>query len=345
MGHKVIIPPMARFRRCNQSGFNLIEICLSMLLLGILIGTALQIYKQHLDQRAYQITEKNMRVITKALSNYAMTNNRLPCPSRPDANGSTFGFESGTPAATIANGRPSGDCSDGNLIGGVRNGLVPYQTLNIPYENVIDGWGRYFTYGVSPVFTQPNDIFRDANGDGDDDGDIQRVHQKCREAGWVNAEEDPVNGPKARFCCAFSPTQDQTTDIVVRNRDNAQVVSPVRAGNGNIVYADRMDEVYRTGVGGQVLVSLPSQASGNDVEAAAFTLISHGNNGYCAFLGNNTMGRSDCTGPPASTDEISNGNGNTYITGTRTNDFDDVVVWMTQFGIMAAGGANSCNLP
>ena len=341
----------------RQGGFNLLEVCLALILLGIVVGSAMRIYSQHKDQMAAKKTDENMRIIVKALSTYAESNNRIPCPTDPSANGDTFGFETGVPAATIAQGRQVGNCATEDT----RKGLVPYQVLNIPYETIRDGWGRYFTYAISPIFTKPNEIFRDEfsfnpatlelvpnpSGDNADDGDVQRVHEKCREAGWVNAQEDPVNGPKARFCCAFDPNLDRATDIRIRNRDNSTDVSPVRAPNSSPVYSERMDKLLRTGdtpPAGNVLTYTPTSAT--EVEAAAFVLISHGPDGNCAYLGDDTQNRIACGAADAHAEERENANNNeVFFTGVRDRDFDDIVLWMTQFGLMAAGGSSSCNLP
>lgn len=344
----------ALHRPNSQSGFNLLEVCIAMILLSIVVGAAMQIYTQHKDQMAAKRTEDNMREIVKALNIYVQSNNRLPCPTDPKASGSTFGFEIGVPAATIASGRQPGNCFTNDT----RNGLIPYQTLNIPYETILDGWGRYITYGVSPVFALPNEIFRDefrynddlvlvAGTDNADDGDVQIVHEECREAGWVNAQEDAVNGPKARFCCAYDTTQTRDTDIQIRNRDNGAISSPVRAPNSHAAYNGRMNAILRSSAtppAGWVETSTPVAA--NEVEAAAFVLVSHGPDGNCAFLADDTENRMNCTSSTAHNDERQNGDDNReFVTGSRDSNFDDIVIWMTQFGIMAAGGSNSCNLP
>lgn len=370
MINKIRSLPRVRY----QAGFNLIEISMALIILGIIIGASLNIYKQHLDQMAAQTTEDRMNMVVKALANYVQTNNRLPCPTDPAANDGTFGFERGAPAATISGGRPPGSCDTA----AARNGIVPYQALNIPYETIRDGWGRYLTYGVSPIFTQINEMRRDelqidqngvitgSGADNNDDGDVQVVHRKCREAGWVNPDFDAANGPKARFCCAYSDTLDRNTDLIIRSRTNGQNVSPLRAANNDDVYTaptnshrNRMQVPYTDqdkstttprAMPSRVLVSTPGQDFDGDgivegeVEAAAFALLSHGKNGYCAFLGDNTNNRLDCAAP-ASADEIANGSGQTFLAGERSNDFDDIVTWMTQFGLMAYGGSNSCSLP
>lgn len=313
------------------------------------------IYSQHKDQMAAKKTEENMRAIVKALSTYVESNNRIPCPTDPSANGETFGFERGVPAATIAEGRQVGSCATEDT----RKGLVPYQVLNIPYETTMDGWGHYFTYAISPIFTRPNEIFRDefrfnpatlelvAGTDNADDGDVQRVHEKCREAGWVNAQEDPVNGPKARFCCPYDAGLESTTDIRIRSKDSSTDISLMRAPNSSSVYNERMDKLLRTPdapPAGNVLVYNPTPAT--EVEAPAFVLISHGPDGNCAYSGDDTPGRTDCSATDASPEERENANNNeVFFTGMRDRDFDDIVLWMTQFGIMAAGGSSSCNLP
>lgn len=347
--------------RSREAGFNLLEVCLALILLGLVVGSGMRIYTQHKDQMAAKKTEENMRAVVRALSTFVQSNNRIPCPTDPSAAGETFGFETGGDGATIARGRQVGSCATE----ATRKGLVPYQVLNIPYETILDGWGRHFTYAVSPIFAKPNEIFRDdfrfnpatlelvhdPNVDKADDGDVQRVHEKCREAGWVNAQEDPVNGPKARFCCAYDASLNNTTDIRIRSRDSGTDISHMRAANSSAVYDGRMDIILRTGdtpPSGNVLTYIPQtdMDDATEVEAPAFVLISHGPDGNCAYLGDGTPDRIACSATDAHAEERENANNNeVFFTGARDRDFDDIVIWMTQFGIMAAGGSNSCNLP
>ncbi len=308
---------------------TLIELSIGLVILGIMIGAGMQMYAQQQSRVSRRVTDEHMRIIVKALNEYVEVANRLPCPADPAANDVRFGFEAGAPAATVTSGRMLGLCKNGDA--GKPYGLVPYQVLNIPYDTIKDGWGRYITYAVSPVFTQQSDGYPTDN---------QQVHPMCRDGSWVNAGNDPSNAPKARFCCAMkSSATPPSSDLKIRSIDAAgAVISPERteAGYGS------MDSMLTQS--GTYPAAAPRPTAAADVEAGAFVLVSHGPNGSCAFLGDDTLNYFNC-GSDVSAEERQNSAGNDYYSGGPTGSFDDIVVWNTQFGIMAAGGANSCSLP
>jgi prepilin-type N-terminal cleavage/methylation domain-containing protein len=67
----------------HQSGMTLIEMSIAILIVGVMLGAAVQLYNQNRDQYAKKITEERMDYIVRALSTYAETNYRIPCPADP----------------------------------------------------------------------------------------------------------------------------------------------------------------------------------------------------------------------------------------------------------------------
>ena len=66
-----------------QSGITLAEVAISVAIIGILMGGALEIYQRARTQMQYQTTYDNMDTIIQALSVYVETAGRLPCPADP----------------------------------------------------------------------------------------------------------------------------------------------------------------------------------------------------------------------------------------------------------------------
>lgn len=283
-------------------------------------------------------TKAEMEVIADHIAAYVHNYNRLPCAALPSQ-----------PRNVLAFGRENGDETGC----GRYEGLLPWRTLGLPDRFATDGWNRFYTYAVSPVFA--------ATGPGQfPDTDIMA---NCREAdNWVitfSGNTRNINASKARFCCP-----DHSGGIVDPSRD-------IQLFNG----AFQMDS--NGPVPGMGRASPTSPAPVDTVwpsppplpvpppisqEAFAYVLISHGDNGYGAYLANNTNTRKD-TGvlvPPPNF-ELENANGGTGLPGDMTFQvrltnytdvgygttgatayFDDIVLYRTQYSTFSELNGASC---
>jgi len=323
----------------RTSGFTLIEMAISIILISLAFLAVLKIYDSSDDQRHLFETHEKMKIIVKSLSLYVETAGRLPCPADPSVADASFGWEWNVAAAdtTVANARPLGSCSVG---GNDVTGIMPFQTLNLPPDMAIDGWGRYFTYSISPVFTQNND----------DSGGVEAntdVHARCRSQAWVN-NDDNIAAFKARFCCAG---EDDITVPAFPPADDLRIQLRTDTGAGDISPPVRNVADYANIRGVRIFVDTAGGPSTTNTTAAAFVLISHGKNGEGAFLANDTNNQY-ATGGLVGNDELENSDlDRLYFIGAistadNANDyFDDIVIWMTQDGIMAANGTSSCQYP
>ncbi len=301
----------------SDAGMTLAELAIALMVLGLIMGGALELYNRAHGQREIDLTYAHIDTITDALSVYVASHGRLPCPADPAADEMTLGRE-----------RVTCDAS-------TREGLLPFATLNIPRQTTMDGWGRYFTYAVSPVFARKND----QSGGLADTG---KVHGRCRHPGWVKPDERyNRNAIKARFCCAdqLPPTFDTDSDLIIVHTDGTNL-SPVRTPG----ISERYDDLTRATVARGNVPMIDDSA----IEAPAFVLVSHGKDGRGALLGNSTTNRYN---PPDSGPEYKNADGDQIFVDWPWNlkpgpdYFDDIVRWMTQDGIMAAHGALSCQYP
>lgn len=344
-------------------GFTLIEIGIGLLVLGVITVSVMQIQKIAAARKATLETENRMGRVVQALADYVEVANRLPCPADPAASDATFGHERGVTLGmlTIAGPRPMGQCDTTNF-----EGIVPFQSLGLTYDQILDGWGRPFTYAVSPVFAQDNDLSDDNfDLDGDNNRDEAQnrqtpatndedeviVHPRCRTPAWIIGG-DNVNTPKAFFCCAgagqSATTYRASDDLQIEVLDPAGfVVSPTRVDQNDVAgdYGTA-DTMYR-----EAAWPFWPRPPATTVTAPAFVLVSHGANGLGSYLTNNTAQRYRMAF--LSADERKNADfaastpaqNRTYVTGSRQDGFDDIVQWMTQDGIMAYNGVSSCTLP
>jgi hypothetical protein len=105
-----------------------------VLLMGIAMSMGLKMLTANLDNTAYSETKSKQERIKTALIGFLRTNGRLPCPDN---------------AAAVATGAEVSPCNAAAANG---YGIVPWQTLGIPRDTGIDGWGNYFTYRVANGF-------------------------------------------------------------------------------------------------------------------------------------------------------------------------------------------------
>lgn len=109
----------------KQPGFTLAEMAIVVVLAGIMLTMGLKMATANLTNAAYSTTVTKQALIKTALINYLRSNGVLPCP---DAKAAPDGKQSACPA---------------------NFGVVPWQTLQISKDAVIDGWGNFFTYQVA----------------------------------------------------------------------------------------------------------------------------------------------------------------------------------------------------
>ena len=124
--------------RSRNSGFSLIELAITLVIVGVLASSVLVPLVSQMAARNIAVTEKTLSEIKDALVGFAAATGRLPCPAS-DTGGSAInnGAESFTltaPVGTPANGK----CES-------FYGYLPAVTLGInPVDDrgyAVDGWG------------------------------------------------------------------------------------------------------------------------------------------------------------------------------------------------------------
>lgn len=139
----------------SAAGFTLIEIAISLILLGLIIIPALSIYQNFVEESDFEETQQSASVIINELSSFNATYGRLPCPaSITDVRGdATYGFELANcqAAAPALNTCSNGICAYASLNPGriVLVGAVPFKDLNIFEEQTYDHYGSKLTYAVT----------------------------------------------------------------------------------------------------------------------------------------------------------------------------------------------------
>jgi len=306
------------------SGFTLVEVAISLTVLGLMLAMVTKIALPLMQQNRLAVTQQNMARIVNVLSVYAQRNNRIPCPADADTadvaqpTGAEVGSGpdgSGVPAVNITVGCAIGP-PDSPIA--FNEGVVPYRTLGLGPNDVLDAKGNYITYHVNANFARnPATEFN--------------VNAWCRTSSW-GSDGINQNPLKARFCCSDMTIPNQ--EITVQD-SNGVSLFPFKRYNANYLSINTLYD-------GPAL----NQAS-NDITTVIFVLVSHGDAGGGAFLANGT--RSPATAGTG-TAETENMNGdNIFVSALRSNvygdrHYDDIILWRTQDQIYSETGG-TCALP
>ncbi|MGZ9097753.1 MAG: type II secretion system protein [Micavibrio sp.] len=170
----------------QNRGFTLIEMAMVSLIIGILLGPLLMLYRNSLSSHQIEVTEENLRASSEAITEFAGLNLRYPCPASlwlgpEDPNYGVPDCRDGTGYSGFTAPSTPGDCHAGicrafgrDADGDGSNdtiliGAVPVTVLNegdpsgtppsfrnsifLPASNALDGWKQKLTYAVSESMT------------------------------------------------------------------------------------------------------------------------------------------------------------------------------------------------
>ena len=146
-----------------------------LVIISIVSIGLIEIFAATIQKAQFKQTVAKMEAIQKALYEYRLAFNRLPCPGDATIaiNAANFGMEAGS-LVNSAWVPTYGDCFSTGTVranftyntSNITNtspplaaqypveGMVPTKTLGLPDDYAFDGWGRRFMYAVSKDMTQ-----------------------------------------------------------------------------------------------------------------------------------------------------------------------------------------------
>ena len=141
----------------SERGFSLIEVCLGLIILGVIMGPLIAQYQVYLHNQAITSTEGNLQTSSDALQKFFTQNGFYPLPADPSLGPADAGYGQGIPFAdigTIVNcgGGDTDVCRTPSVsLPGefVYIGSVPFATLGMPQKFSVDGYRSKLTYAVS----------------------------------------------------------------------------------------------------------------------------------------------------------------------------------------------------
>lgn len=333
----------------SSAGFTLIELGMVLVILSLVIGPVFSYQTYKRDKDSYLITVQKQRKIATALSYFAQKHNYLPCPSRTVAGmGATDSRAIGLAAVSC----------NSTTYPAQRIGIVPFRTLGLTQDDIMDGYGNPFTYAVArsahwmpgnPEFTGATPrIFAPCYGTA---SSVAPKYQK-----WGTSSRN-----KAFFCCNISNSVNHEMTIATPlNPLNPQMPPGIfysfnTTSNADNIY-DYMSEAFETVPAWNVSSSLLDREPTTEAllalrtQIAAYILISHGKNGYRSQLLGTTNLRQMAMSGTTNRGEVRNSDSHVWVdypvsTKAGSGYFDDIVLWRTREQVMSETGTNSCMVP
>jgi prepilin-type N-terminal cleavage/methylation domain-containing protein len=239
-----------RIRQKRHCGFSLIELAIVIAIIGLLAGAFLQFYSIQIGKRRFEVTKSRLEDLRVALTLYAATHERLPCPASPmGAMRPALGKDGrdADPCAPDALKPPEGviayrsdPLSDDQSLQ-VWIGIVPTQELRLGHDQEIDGWGNAFTYAVSRRLTVPQAM----RGNPLPPGIISVVDEKGRNVldepntgRYVIVSHGPSGAGAWTVQGGQKPCQPGTGDFMNCNGGGVFVIAPFSPKPGPTFYDD-----------------------------------------------------------------------------------------------------------
>ena len=154
----------------KQDGYNLLQMCIAILIIGILTAPLAALYTNYQKTKKETLTYENVSNAVAAMQNYRTVLGKYPCPSSMTAlkasSTSTYGVPTNCTTGTIGAAAP-GTCTDGVCIEqSIRNvpaplanprvivGAIPFRLLQLDEERTLDGYGNRLFYAITASQTE-----------------------------------------------------------------------------------------------------------------------------------------------------------------------------------------------
>ncbi len=152
--------------RKKSGGFSLIEVAIALIIIGILMVPAIQMYNQYQIDQIKVRSDEHLGVISRALQKFVVKNGRYPRPAEGNIAGGAAGegSEIAVGAITPCAANMTTVCETVGLPADtIYIGTVPFAALGLPKSFALDGYSNRFTYAVTRPLTEAAN-FTDGGG-------------------------------------------------------------------------------------------------------------------------------------------------------------------------------------
>lgn len=151
----------------DNKGVTLIEISIALIVIGLLMTPMLMLYETELKQRQAENMSGSFVRINDALGKYVNRFGRYPRPASlliaQDDNDTDFGQEGPIAPATCPDVSVDGMCITAGA-DPIYIGTVPFNELQLEFENTLDPWSNKIIYAVTASQTDAATYVRVGNG-------------------------------------------------------------------------------------------------------------------------------------------------------------------------------------
>lgn len=232
-------------------GFAVAEKVVAIVVMGLILGVGLYAYNNIFKKDQTRQTIEKVEGLKKALEEYFIKNNRLPCPS-PASNVSNFTEDCS--AAPISRSASYNGASLTMLYG-----KVPTQTIGVSNDMAVDEFGNFISYTVVAPLTTAVRFYRNPNNTTFTLNELSQaqpfVDSIIADYGSIGEQSTNVSSAITQFIKVMDVKNSGFPAVSTQNLINYAngLVTPLTT-DGRLLAVD-----------------------------AIFVLVSHGFNGYCGY--------------------------------------------------------------
>ena len=138
-----------------NSGFTLLEVALTLIVLGVILAPAIMLYHQHKIAEDWEKTEYNIDTVQTKIGGFRSIYGRYPCPAPLTAQPGEIEYGHEDCTIHALGSCVDGTCTSKNAISGktILEGTLPFKILDLDESQAYDKYGNRLIYAVTADLT------------------------------------------------------------------------------------------------------------------------------------------------------------------------------------------------
>lgn len=321
------------FKRSARAGFTLLEISIVLAIIAVVLGGGIVAFSASLQQRQLQETNIRMQAIQEALYKYRVTYNRLPCPGdiTADVKNVNFGKEAAIPGDCFNGAPPTASFANYALITGTSTAGSKVITGMSSTAALAPGWV------ISAILFPTNTYIVSVDSASQVTvNNAASISMSSLQIWWsTTGGLVPTKALRLPDDYAFDGWGRRMEYIanVSFTRNNAFLTIPVNDTTTRITVKDASGNARSTKAG-YVLLSFGANGHGAYPRTGGYTPINRGSTNSDELI--NCHCNSTGAAATFTTTFVQKMPTQDPSTATRTNDFDDVVIYGTRASLRSS---------